>query len=199
MQLISAGDNEKAQKEEISLANRELGKLIEILLTQKGWSKRKLAMMSDISESYIRRLLSGKQVGSPESLISVARALGIRPGLLLDTLADYEDTESVIATNNNTIVLPLYLSSKQISDIKLVVDTIVQNMGTEEKYNMGRKDSDVTRAVREGHEQINQRAWEAEQQRQLDAGNQMDLPLDQQQQQPQSSRTVKQSKKTTNK
>lgn len=38
--------------------------------------------------AYIRRLEAGKQLGSAYSLLEIARALGIRPGVLLDVLAD---------------------------------------------------------------------------------------------------------------
>lgn len=51
-------------------------------------SYRRLAEKGRIDHNYISRLEKSKQLGSPESLIGLARGLGFRPGELFDVLAD---------------------------------------------------------------------------------------------------------------
>jgi transcriptional regulator with XRE-family HTH domain len=69
------------------LSTQDLGDFVREKRVEKKMSGRKLAKLSHNDPNYISRLERGIQVGSPESLIAVADALEVRPGILLDKLA----------------------------------------------------------------------------------------------------------------
>lgn len=90
---------------------KSLGAFVRDCRKNKKISQRQLADMINMDESYIRRLEAGKQVGSASSLVAVARALEIRPGLLLDLFADTTNAEELSPTNS--IKLPEVLIGKE--------------------------------------------------------------------------------------
>ncbi len=55
---------------------------------QAGLSQDELADRMDMSTPYISMLESGKRYPSIEMLIRIALALGVRPGTMLDMIAD---------------------------------------------------------------------------------------------------------------
>ena len=55
---------------------------------QAGLSQDELADRMDMSTPYISMLESGKRYPSIEMLIRIAFALGVRPGTMLDMIAD---------------------------------------------------------------------------------------------------------------
>ncbi len=55
--------------------------------TEKGLSQDQVAEQMDVARNYISYLESGQRYPSLEMFISVARALGVRPGEMIDRIA----------------------------------------------------------------------------------------------------------------
>lgn len=83
------------------MSEQSLGEFVRKRRKELGLSQEKLAELVKMNTAYIGRLEVGKQVGSPTSLIAVAKALRVRPGKLLDVLGDIPEV-----TEENYIELP---------------------------------------------------------------------------------------------
>lgn len=66
----------------------EVGVAIRFFRQEAGLSQDGLADRMDVSPSYISMLESGRRYPSIEMLIRIALALNIKPGLILDYIAD---------------------------------------------------------------------------------------------------------------
>jgi transcriptional regulator with XRE-family HTH domain len=64
------------------------GIVLREMRTAKNLSQEELAMRIDIARSYISYLESGRRYPSLEMLIALARAMGVRPGEMLDKIAE---------------------------------------------------------------------------------------------------------------
>lgn len=65
-----------------------VGQFVRNTRKQLKWTQEQLAEKSGVDPAYIRRLEAGKQLGSAFSLIGIAKALAVRPGILMDLLGD---------------------------------------------------------------------------------------------------------------
>lgn len=79
------------------MSQKELGAFVRKLREERGWSQESLANAALVDDAYIGRLENGKQTGSAASLIAIAFALEVRPGLFLDKLAGIDTSEDVLA------------------------------------------------------------------------------------------------------
>lgn len=64
------------------------GPVLVEMRTRLGVSQYELARRSGLSERHLNYLEHGKREPRPSTIILIARALGIRPGLLLDAMAE---------------------------------------------------------------------------------------------------------------
>lgn len=69
---------------------RSVGSVLRIYRKQVGLSQEKLAERLGVSTNYVSVLETGKQYPSIGTLIRFARALGVRPGELVDEIAKRE-------------------------------------------------------------------------------------------------------------
>ena len=69
---------------------RSVGRVLRIYRKQVGLSQEKLAERLGVSTNYVSVLETGKQYPSIGTLIRFARALGVRPGELVDEIAKRE-------------------------------------------------------------------------------------------------------------
>ena len=65
---------------------------------QSGLSQDELADRMDISTPYVSMLEGGKRYPSIEMLIRIAIALGVRPGALLDRIAEQYDPDRTLSS-----------------------------------------------------------------------------------------------------
>ena len=57
---------------------------LKALREAKGWSQAALATKAKIAREYVNRLEAGRQDPSLSTLMALAKALGVKPGRLLD-------------------------------------------------------------------------------------------------------------------
>lgn len=119
---------ETVEKEELSL--KSLGIFIRTLRLEKNMTQLELSHLSNLDDAYIGRLENGKQLGSVPSIIALARALDIRPGLLFDVLADYQIEATPEYNESNAIRLPDFFSPEERQEVRQKVDDIVNRRVT---------------------------------------------------------------------
>jgi transcriptional regulator with XRE-family HTH domain len=95
---------DNAESSQMSLAS--LAKIVKEKRESMGMSFRQLAKKADVSHNWIYRLELGEQLGSPDSLVRLARAIGMRPGDLFDIYADEPPRESTpkMPTPDNELI-----------------------------------------------------------------------------------------------
>jgi transcriptional regulator with XRE-family HTH domain len=76
------------KREGFTVSMQSLGAFIYKRRKSLGLTQDQLADKVNMDSAYIGRLENGKQIGAASSLVNVARAIDIKPGILLDLLAD---------------------------------------------------------------------------------------------------------------
>lgn len=126
----------------------KLAAFIKLRREKIGLSQRKIAESAGVDQAYWGRLETGAQLGSLESLIQVARVLGVRPGFLIDVLAGLEEGEAW-DDPENTIHLSAFLTDKDKQDIYNNVDAVTKRRVFESMFNNEQKESATEKALRE--------------------------------------------------
>jgi transcriptional regulator with XRE-family HTH domain len=130
------------------MAKDELAAFIKKRREDLGWTQRQFAEIVNMDQSYIGRLETGKQLGSVESLITIAKALKVRPGYAIDLLADtLPDEEKRILP---TIELPEIL---EVEDIKAIEEFIKYWTERRRKLNMEHNEQIIAARVEKVNEQ----------------------------------------------
>jgi transcriptional regulator with XRE-family HTH domain len=113
------------------LSLKELGVFVRQLREERGWSQENLALTALVDDAYIGRLENGKQIGSATSLIAIALALGVRPGILLDKLAGVENAEDVLLKRTGRwLKLPEGLGNEEEAILEKLAQMLVKNYST---------------------------------------------------------------------
>ncbi len=63
---------------------RELGRRVRVLRAERGWSQEVLAELAGLHRNYIGHVERGEIHVSVVQLARIARAFGLRPGVLID-------------------------------------------------------------------------------------------------------------------
>jgi transcriptional regulator with XRE-family HTH domain len=121
---------------------QDLGEFVKAMRKEKRLTQAQLAEKITLDKAYIVRLEQGKQAGSPNSLASVARALGLAPSVLFDKLGAYPAYGTVDEgyselTPLNSVPLPPILVGNyiEIEEIKKYIDFRAAQVL--ERYNRG--------------------------------------------------------------
>jgi transcriptional regulator with XRE-family HTH domain len=115
-------------EKKVELAEKEAGLLVRKYRNARGWSQQRLADEAHVDQAIIGRLELGLQFGQPGTIISIARALGMRPGLIFDALADASEAEKL---ENDPEVLELAglisrLPPEYRQALKLIIEALPQ-------------------------------------------------------------------------
>lgn len=107
---------------EVKVSYKSLGNFVRAKRKSLGYSSAEnFALANKIDKTYIIRLETGKQFGSPENFIAVANALGVNPGYMLNIFADLLDTDGSLINDEGAIIFPNNFNDE---DKKLVEDLI---------------------------------------------------------------------------
>lgn len=71
----------------VSKLDARVGQMVRRLREDKGWRGEKLASIMGLSQASLCRLERGKQAWTLDTLVPTARALGVRPSALLESVA----------------------------------------------------------------------------------------------------------------
>src|SRR2546430_16350243 len=74
-----------------------LGRAIKLVRTESGTERKELARLSGLSYPYLSEIEQGKKRPSSESLLAIARALGLRQSELLERAERWVDRDEVVA------------------------------------------------------------------------------------------------------
>ena len=80
---------------------RTPGQLIEALLMERGWTQRVLAVVLELSESTLNKLISGKQALTAEIAINLEEVFGVPADRLLSLQKDYELAKARLVSRPN--------------------------------------------------------------------------------------------------
>ncbi len=73
-----------AELTETATLTRELGRRIRVLRAERGWSQEVLAELAGLHRNYIGHVERAEIHVSVVQLARIARAFGLRPGVLID-------------------------------------------------------------------------------------------------------------------
>lgn len=93
------------------MEEKKLGAFIKSRRLQLSLTRREFSELTSIDPDYLNNIEQGR-VPSPQNLILIADGLKIRPGVLLDVLAGY-DEKDVFVNSLNSIKLPEVLLTEQ--------------------------------------------------------------------------------------
>jgi len=74
-----------------------LGRAIKLVRTESGTERKELARLSGLSYPYLSEIEQGKKRPSSESLLAIARALGLRQSELLERAERWVERDAVVA------------------------------------------------------------------------------------------------------